>query len=186
MEIVLLRHGKPNVELSGYLSTKELKQLVYDYAQSSIQDLPDEKLKSNFKDHFVVCSDLLRSLDSAKLLNLNNIHVSDALYRETDLPHFDKFNFKLPIIFWVVFLRVIWLFGFSKNGESYKQAKKRSRLAADELIKLARKNEKILVVGHGLINRLIGQELHRRKWKVAKNEGKRYWEFSSYIYKTTP
>ena len=40
MEIVLLRRGRPRVELSGYLSAKQLKQLVIDYAQSSISDAP--------------------------------------------------------------------------------------------------------------------------------------------------
>lgn len=58
MEIVLLRHGRPRVELSGYLSAKQLKQLVIDYAQPSISDVPTEKLKTKFNDLCVICSDL--------------------------------------------------------------------------------------------------------------------------------
>lgn len=119
MEIILLRHGRPAVELSGYLSTKEFKQLVSDYAQSSINDVPIETLKTRFNDHYVICSDLPRSIDSAKKLNLNNIHISDALYRETDIPHFDKCFLKLPVTLWLILLRIMWLFGFSKNGESF-------------------------------------------------------------------
>lgn len=184
MEIALLRHGKPNVELNGYLSTKDLKKLINAYAKSSIQDVPTEKLKTSFNEHYVVCSDLSRSVDSAKKLNLKNFHVSNSLYRETALPHFDNLYLKLPVTLWLVFLRIIWIFGFSKNGESYKQAKKRSKLAADELIKLARKNKKVIVVGHGLINHLIGKELQKRKWQVVERVGKRYWAFSSYIIKS--
>ena len=183
MEIVLLRHGKPNVELKGYLSTKELKNLVSACEQSSIQDVPTEKLKTIFNDHYVICSDLPRSVDSAKKLNLKNIHVSNSLYRETDLPHFDKLYLKLPVMLWLIFLRMIWVFGFSKNAESFKQAKKRSKLAADEIIKLTRKNKKVIIVGHGLINHLIGKELQKRKWQVTERVGKRYWAFSSYTIK---
>ena len=100
MEIVLLRHGKPKVDLKGYLSVKEIKQLVEDYAQSGIQDKPDIKLKKKFSDHFVICSDLVRSKESAKKLGLNNIHLSDALFKEADLPHFDNNFVKLPVVGW--------------------------------------------------------------------------------------
>lgn len=180
MEIILLRHGKPEVELSGYLSAKQLKQLVYDYAQSGIQDEPTDKLKTSFNNHHVVCSDLVRSIESAKKLNLNTIHVKDALYRELELPHFDKFVLKLPTMYWLILLRVMWLFGFSKNGESLSQAKARSKQAAEELIVLANNNKKVIVVGHGLMNYLIGKSLKRKGWQSSKKAGKRYWEFRAY------
>lgn len=180
MEIILLRHGKPKVELSGYLSAKQLKQLISDYAQSSINDAPTEKLKTRFNNHYVVCSDLLRSIDSAKKLNLNNINISDALYRETYIPHFDRFFLKLPATLWLIILRILWLFGFSKNGESFSQAKARSKQAAENLIILARKNKKVIVVGHGLMNHLIGKELEKKDWQPSERIGKRYWEYRSY------
>lgn len=180
MEIILLRHGKPKVELSGYLSTKQFKQLASDYAKSSINDAPIEKLKTRFNNHYVICSDLLRSIDSAKKLNLNNINISDALYRETDIPHFDRFFFKLPATLWLILLRILWLFGFSQNGESFSQAKARSKQAAENLIMLAQKNKKVIVVGHGLMNRLIGKKLEKKDWRSSERVGKRYWEYRSY------
>ena len=180
MEIVLLRHGRTMVELSGYLSAKQLKQLVIDYAQSSISDAPTEKLKTRFNDHCVICSDLHRSIDSAKKLNLNNIHISGALYREIDIPHFNTFFLKLPATLWLILLRIMWLFGFSENGESFSQAKNRSKLAVEELIMLAQKNKMVIVVGHGLMNRLIGKELEKKGWLSLERVGKRYWEYRSY------
>lgn len=184
MEIILLRHGKPKVELKGFLNAGEIKQLTFEYAQSGIQDTPTEQLKNNFNHHYVVCSDLARSVESAEKLNLKNIHLSDALFRETDIPHFDKSFFKLPVMFWLILLRVMWLFGFSKNGESFSQAKNRSKLAAEKLIVLAKKNEKVIVIGHGLINRLIGKELDKKGWCASERVGKRYWEF--YLYAVGP
>lgn len=180
MEIVLLRHGKPRVDLKGYLSVKEIKQLVEDYAQSGIQDTPDNKLKNKFSDHFVICSNLARSMESAKELGLNNIHLSDVLFKEADLPHFDNNFLKLPVAAWVVLLRVLWLFGFKKNGESFLRAKERSKYAAEKLIALSQHNEKIIVVGHGLMNRLIGKQLQKKGWLEVERVGKRFWEFRRY------
>ena len=180
MEIVLLRHGKPKVNLKGYLSVKELKQLIEDYARSGIQDRDNNKLKNKFSNHFVICSDLARSMESAKKLGINNIHLSDALFKEADLPHFDNNLLKLPVVGWVVLLRVLWLLGFNKNAESFLQAKERSKCAAEKLIGLAEHNEKIIVVGHGLMNRLIGKQLQKKGWIESERAGKSYWEFRRY------
>ena len=180
MEIVLLRHGKPRIDLNGYLSVKELKQRVNDYNKSGIQSSPDKEFKNKFSDHFVICSDLVRSTESAKELGLNNIHLSDVLFKEADLPHFDNNFLKLPVAGWLVLLRVLWLFGFKKNGESFLRAKERSKCAAEKLIALSQHNEKIIVVGHGLMNRLIGKQLQKKGWIEVERIGKRFWEFRRY------
>lgn len=180
MEIILLRHGKPNVELKGNLNAEEFKQLAVEYMQSGIQDIPPEQLKKCFNYHYVVCSNLLRSTDSAEKLNLKNTHVSDALFRETDIPHFNKSIFSLPVVVWLIVLRAMWLFGFSKNGEPFSQAKIRSKHAAEKLILLTQEKEKIIVVGHGLINRLIGSQLEKEGWQASQRMGKSYWEFRKY------
>lgn len=180
MEIVLLRHGKPRVDLKGYLSVKEIKQLIENYAQSGIQDEPDNKLKNKFSNHLVICSDLARSKESAKELGLNSIYLSDSLFKEADLPHFDNDFLKLPVVGWVLLLRILWLFGFKKNGESFLEAKERSKCAAEKLIELTKQNEKIIVVGHGLMNRLIAKQLQKKGWFESGRAGKSYWEFRQY------
>lgn len=182
MEIILLRHGKPKVDLSGYLSVCELKQLIKAYEKSSIQDSPSKQLINHFKSYFIVCSDLNRSLESAKKLGFKKIHLSDDLFRETDIPFFNKNFIKLPVSIWVILLRILWLFGFSKNGESFSQSKIRSKDAAEKLIELAQKNKKILVVGHGLMNRLIGRQLEKEGWQGTKKKGKGYWEQRRYTF----
>ena len=60
MEIILLRHGKPELDLKGRLNAREIKQLVVAYNQSGIQDSPPETLIKRFNGHHVVCSDLAR------------------------------------------------------------------------------------------------------------------------------
>lgn len=180
MEIILLRHGKPEIELNGYIKANEFKQLAIAYAQSGIQEHPPEYLKQDFKSHYVVCSDLERSVQSARKLELNNIDLITELFKETDIPHFNKSNIKLPVTAWLIILRVMWLFGFKKNGESFKQAKIRAKEAANKLIELAEQNDKVILVGHGLINRLIAQQLCLNNWSGPKSPGKKYWEFGIY------
>lgn len=183
MEIILLRHGKPSVDLKGFLNAREFKQLIKDYAQSGIQNHPPLDLKDLFNSHYAVCSHLERSLQSAKHLGISEIHYTDELFAETDIPHFDKFIIKLPIISWVITLRLMWLFGFSKNGESFKEAKNRAKQASNKLIELAQKNEKVILVGHGLMNRLIAKQLRLNNWQGPKSPGRCYWEYGLYLRK---
>ena len=181
MEIVLLRHGKPELELKGILNASEIKQLVVSYAQSGIQDSPPETLTKCFNDYYVVCSDLERSIHSAKKLGFKQIHLSDDLFKETDIPHFDQSFIKMPIMGWLMLLRIMWLFGFKKNGESFSQAKSRAKHAANKLIALAYTNEQVILVGHGLMNRLIAKQLILNNWQGPTSPGKKYWEFGLYI-----
>lgn len=180
MEIILLRHGNPEVELKGYINASELKKLTITYAESGIKDFPPETLKDQFTSHYVVCSNLERSIHSAKKLNFKQIHLSDALFKESDIPYFNQSIIKLPVMTWLVILRILWLFGFNKNGESIKQAKNRAKYASKKLIELAEEHEKVILIGHGLMNRLIAKQLNYKNWKGPVSPGKRYWEFGIY------
>jgi len=174
MEIILLRHGKPELELKGRLNASEIKQLIVAYNKSGIQDSPSKILIKRFNKHHVICSDLNRSIQSAKKLGFKQIHLTDVLFKEVDMPHFDQSFFKLPTIIWFTLLRTMCLFGFKKNGESFNQAKIRAKQAANKLIALAEKNEKVLLVGHGLMNRLIAKQLRLRHWQGPVSPGKKY------------
>lgn len=180
MEIILLRHGKPDVELKGHLNANQIKQLTLKYAQSGVQDFPPENLKNRFNECYVVCSDLARSTLSAKKLGVNEVHLSDALFKETDIPHFDHGVIKMPVTVWLIVLRIMWLFGFKKNGESFSKAKNRARDATYKLIELAQENENVILVGHGLMNRLIAKQLRVKNWQGPSSPGKKHWEFARY------
>jgi len=178
MKITLLRHGKPAFELKGKVRARELGSIARSYDLSGIADLPlDETVLAVQGSQFVVCSHLPRSIESAKALGFSDIHLQDSLFGETTIPHFSRGSLSLPIGVWLVLLRVLWLFGFSKNGESFKQAKNRARLAADKLIDLAEMHHDVLLVGHGFINHFIAKELKQRGWQVSSKPGRNYWEY---------
>ena len=180
MEIILLRHGEPKIKLKGIVNAQEFKQLIEEYAQAGIVYLPPEKFNKQFKSHYVVCSHLERSLQSAHFLNLKKINLIDDLFAESSLPHFDKSKIRLPIIVWLVSLRIMWLFGFSHNGESFVDAKMRAIAAANKLIVLARDHNKLILIGHGLMNRLIARQLKINKWHGPSSPGNKFWTFGVY------
>jgi broad specificity phosphatase PhoE len=180
MEIILLRHGKPKIELNGKIRSVDFKKLITVYAESNIQDEPPQHLQQQFNSHYVVCSHLQRSLHSAKKLGCEEIHFSNQLFAETDIPFFERSNIKLPVIAWLVLFRIMWLFGFNKNGESFVQAKIRARNAALKLIDLAQDNEKVILVGHGVMNRLIARQLRLNNWQGPTSPGRKYWEYGIY------
>ena len=180
MEIVLLRHGKAEIELEGFLSAKEFKVLVKKYTKTGIKDNPPEKLKELFNSYYVVSSELTRSLKSAKKIGFNEIHFSSDLLNETAIPHYDDGFIKLPVVVWLIYYRLIWLFGFSKNGESFSQAKSRAKQAVEKLIILAEEKEKLIIIGHGLMNRLIAKQLISMGWVGPVSPGKKYWEYGAY------
>jgi broad specificity phosphatase PhoE len=77
-----------------------------------------------------------------------------------------------------------WVCGFSKNGESFKDAKLRSKLAADILEQTANDTRSVLHVGHGIMNHLLIKELRRRKWLVKGHTGEKYWSYTVLEYET--
>lgn len=60
-------------------------------------------------------------------------------------------------------------------------AKKRAAQAAGILIKRAREtNGPVLLMGHGVMNRLIAKELMSQGWEVHSRPGQGYWNAAVY------
>ena len=128
----------------------------------------------------IVCSDLPRSVQSAQALGADFICLSSALFREMNLPYFDRAPIRLPLKHWVILLRSLWFLGFSKNTESISNAKARAKLASERLIDLATEHHSVLLVGHGFLNHYIARELRENSWVGPRSPGKGYWEFATY------
>lgn len=181
MRITLLRHGKPAFELKGNAKAKDLGAIARSYDLSGIVDTPPrETVEAVRGGQLVVCSHLTRSIESAKALGFSVVHVEDALFCETAIPHFGRGSVPLPVAVWLMALRMLWLFGFSRNDESLADTRKRARQAAERLVRLAEEHRNILLVGHGLMNRFIAQELKKSGWRGPSAPGKGYWGYGIY------
>ena len=159
MQITLLRHGKPTVPSLEKLSASEFYIWAQEYNASGL--CPSSKPTAEAMSYAnacnaVVCSDLPRSIESAKALKAGNVVLSDAIFNEAGLPVANWRTLKLSPKIWAATFRALWLLGYSRNTESFKEAKARAAEAVRRLTEIAYEHERVLFVGHGVYNRVLG------------------------------
>lgn len=185
MRITLLRHGKPDIAAWPRIKAHEMSQWIAAYNQAGINSArnpPQASIDAAMECNFIVASDLRRSIESAQRLAGKKQIVSDAIFREADLPYEPHRLPKLPPAVWAAYFRLLWFSGKSCNAESTRLFRKRANNAAHHLAALAREHGSVLFVGHGIINRFIAKELKHSGWEGPKHAGKHYWSFSTYIH----
>jgi broad specificity phosphatase PhoE len=183
MKIVILRHGKPVTPSLRKISASAFFEWVHEYNTAGLcptSQPTDHAIKCADECHAVVCSALPRSIESAKAFNRKNIVLSDPIFNEAGLPAANWQAMKLSPKIWEVVFRILWLFGYSRNSESFKEAKSRASDAVEMLTEIARKYESVLFVGHGVYNRILANELRRHGWLGPKNPGSNHWSLGVY------
>lgn len=186
MEIVVLRHGKPNIEATGKVNPIEFGEWVENYDKAGVyeSDGLDEKILDRVnRCNFVVCSHLPRSIESAKRLGISSPGLVSSDFRECEMPHGEWQYPKLSISAWSLIFRLFQLAGCSFNSESYKEAKERSIDCANQLAELAHNHGSVLFVGHGALNWLLHKQLLRMGWSGPHKSAKDHWAFNEYAYK---
>jgi len=185
VEIVLIRHGKPKINTSGKVSAADFGKWVSDYDMAGIDDehKPENgTIERAERCAFTVCSNLPRSIESARLLNIGTPGLVSPLFRECEMPY-GKWNYpKLSKTSWSVLFRLLQLVGYSSNAESYKALKARSEKCAKQLVELSQVHNNVLFVGHGTINWFIHKHLLGMGWLGPQKSGRKHWEYGEYIY----
>jgi broad specificity phosphatase PhoE len=186
MEISLIRHGKSLCIENKRIPCSEFKHWIGEYDFNGVfeeDSYPMETLEKIKKANVVITSDLKRSLESAKLLNSNLKTVSLPLFRETELPiPLRKWTLTLQPNIWAIILRCLWLIGYSRECESFANAKLRAEKASELLIEYAQKHTSVVLVGHGFFNMLIAKELQKKGWKGKRKTNSKHWNCTSYSY----
>lgn len=186
MEITLIRHGKPTFELKGKAKARDIGEIISCYDLCGIEDEPPAHAKQCASAcNVAVCSDLTRSLESARVLGFSDVLLSDPVFREIAIPHFKAGSLTLSVGVWGLLLRCLSTVGFSRNGESLAMAKKRAQVAASTLIDVAYEHQSVLLVGHGFVNYFVAQALLARNWVGPKKPGGGYWDYGIYRYPAT-
>jgi len=185
MEISLIRHGRSKWVQNDWITFKQFENWVtkYDdhgvYAEETYPKETKDKLETAT---MVYSSDLYRSIESAKFLIPTVDIVSDSLFRETEMSTlsgpFSKV--KLQPSGWAVLMRCLWVAGYSRNCESFADAKNRAKQAAEELVRSAEKTQSVVLVGHGFFNILIAKELLKMGWTGAKRPTTKHWHVTTY------
>lgn len=181
-----MRHGKPLLPATGWLAPFEMVQWIEHYNRSKIEPagMPAASVKATRSASVIVSSTAPRALSTVHALGHEDF-VADALFCEAQLP-FALWRFPfLPAHVWAAFFRVLWLFGYSRGADSVHVTKARARRAARQLIALASTGP-VLLVGHGIMNRLIAKELLASGWVDRTGHESKYWSTSVYCLRTDP
>jgi len=183
VQITILRHGEPDFKWQRSIKGSEFRNIESEYDSSGIIGSPPVKSCDLISQHkCVVCSDFPRSIQSAKALGAKSIHLSSSVFREMNPPYFDNTPITMPLKYWVIILRGLWFLGFSKNTESFLNAKARAKNASEKLVELAGEHHSVLFVGHGFLNHYVAKELLKNNWSGPRSPGKKYWEFGTYEF----
>ena len=158
---------------------------LYNKAGVASDSLPN-KTSVNFASRcgVIVSSCLRRSTHSAQLLHGENLLVSDKLFSEAGMPSMEMGILKLPPLYWAALFRLLWYFGYSRNAESYTDARSRACKAAQKLVDMAQTHQSVLCVGHGIFNRLVVRELKSQGWSGPTKPGSKHWSLA--IYEKSP
>jgi len=183
MKIMILRHAEPvlpplkKISADGFLDWVDL----YNIAQLNPSSRPSTALKEIINQcNAIVCSELPRSIASAKIFNSKKIVLIDRVFNEVGMPSANWQTLKLSPKLWAVFFRMLWLIGYSKYSESFKSAKYRAEIAVNQLIDLSKIHDEVIIVGHGIFNRLLVKELLKKGWNGPKKPSSQYWGSSIY------
>ena len=162
MEIILYRHAEPVVSGNEIISGREFPLWVQRYNDSGIfiNECPCKK------EDVVYTSDLKRSLETGKLVG--NHVIQDSLFREAEVPLIRFPSIRLKAKVWLAFSRSLWLVGLSTKCESYKMAKHRAKRIVEKIEQQLLEDRKIVIIGHGFVNRLIKKELLQNGWLLEK------------------
>ena len=181
MKIILMRHGKPVLSRTAWITPIAMGQWIKDYNLAEVAD--DAPLASLEIAHSVVCivtSTAPRALTSVHALG-HTPSIVDALFCEAQLP-FALWRFpRLPPFVWAAFFRVLWFMGYARGADSIQATRIRAQTATRKLIALSEQGA-VLLVGHGIMNRLIAQELVGLGWTGTPKS--KYWSTSIHEFPT--
>ncbi|MGD2029267.1 MAG: histidine phosphatase family protein [Desulfobacterales bacterium] len=164
MQIVIYRHAKPVVSWNEIISGRDFPSWVSRYNNSGIIKI-ELGMK---KEKIVLTSNLKRSMETGKLIGEKII--PNSLFCEAEVPLIQFPTIRMRAKFWMALSRFLWLFGLKKNCESFKNAKKRVIRIIENIESHLLENQRVVIVGHGFINRLIKKKLIHRGWSLSRVE----------------
>ncbi|MFO2465281.1 histidine phosphatase family protein [Pseudomonas sp. 15FMM2] len=177
-----MRHGQPRLATTGKISLFEMKDWIEHYNRSEITDhpAPDASLQLAAAATVIVSSNAPRALTSVQALGLKPV-VVDRLFSEAQLPSGHWRFPRLSPFTWAFILRILWLCGYSRSVESAGTARLRANTAAQRLQNLACEGP-VLLLGHGVMNRMIAKQLLADGWTRQQRNGSQYWSATVYRY----
>ena len=186
-KITLIRHGRPQAyednALFSFVAGSEIEHIVKAYNTcelSPINEVPSILGEIISDGDLFISSELKRTKDSFHKVGIKKFE-SNGFLNEADFPYGIGKNIKMPLVLWLIVLRLFWRFGLSTNSESFKDFKKRVKNGVDHIENKAISSTHCIIMAHGFTNQIIKNELLSRKWELISNTGGYgYWSTMSF------
>jgi broad specificity phosphatase PhoE len=156
MRLILIRHGRPDWQLSGFISLSQYQQgiLSYDASHLSNDGIRNiEILATRLPAACVWSSDLIRAKETAEIIvhGKATVKLSPA-FRELQAPtiaaHFLD-RLRIPSSIWSLIHWWCWIVGIGECSERPRAAWKRAGEATNLILSSSRKEETIILTSHG-------------------------------------
>lgn len=173
MEIILIRHGKPLSASNCRLNSAGYANWIRKYNRSGLDPNSNPLKVIDLAEYYHLCSDLHRARLSAQKYSLKPVQEYHSVFREMEIPYY-----RIPGLrrawTWVYLCRALWMMGNKGAFESYRDAKARATAAVNLLETRVKKHNKVVLFGHGMMNRSIRKLLVAKGWAVAEKDN-HYW-----------
>lgn len=176
-QIILIRHGEPEVLRKGWRGRKEAVKFARDYDSVGVLPFDSEIhcLDGVITDK-VYHSNLPRSRHTAELLFGDHLKlIEEYRFREFERKVVKFINVRMPLGVWMGISRALWFMDLNnKDIETFKEAKVRANENALFLAEQAKKEGQVILVAHGLHNRFVIRYLRENGWENIREGGSKY------------
>jgi broad specificity phosphatase PhoE len=177
MKIRFVRHGRPDFDTSMQIQRSGICAALKLYDDAGVSEpCSTQNHWTSASKSTVVTSDLQRAIDSAHLMGVE-ISEQSSLLREARLPHPNMLPWSMSWKTAIAICRVAWLFGYSRNADGINHDRARARRAAKWLSVLAEEQDEMVVIGHGIMNRMIIEQLVSSGWSRTESSHNGYWSY---------
>ncbi|PES93336.1 histidine phosphatase family protein [Bacillus cereus] len=186
MRISFIRHGRLDGTMEP-MTVTSFHEWMKRYDLQTIATkapIPMETIEAMEAAKLVVTSDQRRAVQSAAELTDSLSFVQNSLFREAEVPtsfHAPKWLKCKPNV-WMLIGRTLWILGYRKDVESYKEVRERARQAAHILHRYALVHGRIALVGHNYFNAMIGTELRAMGWSGSPILHRKPWGCTTYTF----
>lgn len=177
LQIILIRHGEPALKKHGWMKRPSAEAFIRAYDDAGVYPFEQSPLLLRDTDpDTVLTSSLRRAQHTARLAFGEEVRYrSDSIFREFERKILAFPSLRMPLRFWLLSSRVLWLLGTNDQGvESFREAKERTARAAQKLETRAKRHKKAVLVAHGFLNRYLRKALQKRGWTLVYDGGHEY------------
>ena len=186
MKISFIRHGRLDCTIEP-MTVTSFHEWIKGYDLHTItekQPIPLETREAVEVAKLIVTSDQKCAVQSAAELMDSLSFIQNSLFREAAVPasFYAPKWLKCKLNVWMCIGRALWILGYHKNVESYKEVRERARQATYVLHRYALVHGSIALVGHNYFNSMIGTELRAMGWSGSPILHRKPWGCTTYTF----